>query len=49
MVTEPEDFDAYVERLGISDEELPAAFAAWLNQESGWDGDVSEVDRRRAG
>lgn len=42
--TGPENFDSYVERLGIAPEEYPAAFAAWLNETSGWDGDVSEVD-----
>ena len=37
------DFDAYCEANNITEDEAPMAFAAFLNQETGWDGDVKEV------
>lgn len=39
-----EAFDAYCAEHDISAEEAPAAFAAWLNEESGWDGQVRLVE-----
>lgn len=33
-----EGFDAYCEEHDIQPGEEPAAFAAYLNQETGWDG-----------
>ena len=38
------DFDHYCDAAGIQPGEEPAAFAAWLNAMSGWDGDVAEVE-----
>ena len=38
-----EDFDEYCEAYSIAPDEVPAAFAAWLNQLDGWDGDMEEV------
>jgi hypothetical protein len=39
-----ESFDDYCDRLGVFDPaEFPAAFAAYLNQQTGWDGDMNEV------
>jgi hypothetical protein len=38
-----EGFDAYCEEHNIQPGEEPAAFAAYLNQESGWDGPAAEV------
>lgn len=37
-----EDFDRYCAVHGITPDETPAAFAAWLNGETGWDGDVAQ-------
>jgi hypothetical protein len=31
------DFERYCAEQGVSVEEAPAAFAAWLEQETGWD------------
>ena len=36
-------FDAYCREHNVTPEEAPMAFAAFLNQETGWDGDVKEV------
>jgi hypothetical protein len=40
-----QSFDDYCEEFGIKDEELPTAFAAYLNKISGgeWDGDYEEL------
>ena len=38
-------FDEFVEKHGIKPEELGIAFAAWLNGETGWNGDFKEVHR----
>jgi len=37
-------FDAYCEENNISEEETPTAFAAFLNLETGWDGEARRVD-----
>jgi hypothetical protein len=37
------DFDHYCDSAGIKSGEEPAAFAAWLNAISGWDGEMREV------
>jgi len=37
------EFDKYVEDNNIQPDELGAAFAAFLNQLSGWDGDFEQV------
>jgi hypothetical protein len=38
------DFDRYCDERGINDpKEFPAAFAAWMNDRTGWDGDMNEV------
>lgn len=37
-----DDFDAFVEAHGITDDEMGAAFAAWLSG-SGWDGNFQRV------
>lgn len=36
-------FDAYCEEHGVQPGEEPAAFAAYLNQTTGWDGPMAEV------
>lgn len=38
-----EGFDKYCEDNNISQDETPAAFAAYLNQQTGWDGKMGEV------
>jgi hypothetical protein len=38
------DFNEFVERHRIRDDELGAAFAAWLSR-TGWNGDFERVDR----
>ena len=38
------EFDAYCEENNISEDEAPIAFAAFLNQRSGWDGEVRKVE-----
>lgn len=38
------DFDHYCESARIQSGEEPAAFAAWLNALSGWDGEMEQVD-----
>ena len=37
-----DDFDSFVEKHQIKDDELGAAFAAWLGGK-GWDGDFEQV------
>lgn len=36
-------FDDYCKANNITDAEVPMAFAAFLNQETGWDGEMKEV------
>lgn len=36
------DFDRYCDEHNIAADETPAAFAAWLNQQTGWDGDMAQ-------
>jgi hypothetical protein len=36
-------FDRYCDEHGITDDETPAAFAAWLNERTGWDGPMEQV------
>lgn len=38
-----EDFDRYCDEHAIQPGEEPAAFAAYLNQQTGWDGGVRAV------
>ena len=38
------EFDKYVEDNNIKPDELGAAFAAFLNKVSGWDGKVERKD-----
>jgi hypothetical protein len=38
-----EDFDRFCDEHNITPDEVPAAFAAWLNRTTGWDGDMAEV------
>lgn len=38
------EFDKYVEDNNIQPDEMGAAFAAFLNQVSGWDGKFEEVN-----
>ena len=38
------DFDHYCDSAGIQPGEEPAAFAAWLNAVSGWDGPMAALD-----
>jgi len=37
-----DDFDSFVEKHQIKDDELGAAFAAWLSGK-GWDGNFEQV------
>jgi hypothetical protein len=37
------DFDRYCDEHDITLEEAPAAFAAWLNGATGWDGGVEQT------
>ena len=39
-----DDFDAFVEKHGIKDDEICAAFAAWMSGATGWDGDFEKVE-----
>lgn len=39
-----DDFDRFCAEHNITDDELPVAFAAWLNELTGWDGPMGEVD-----
>ena len=36
-------FDAYCLENNISEDEAPMAFAAFLNRETGWDGEARKV------
>lgn len=38
-----ETFDEYCDRMEIKEGEEPAAFAAYLNQQTGWDGKMVQV------
>lgn len=40
-------FDEYCDHFGITDEEAPAALAAYLNYVSGWDGTYGEYKGER--
>jgi hypothetical protein len=37
------DFDHYCDSAGIQPGEEPAAFAAWMNALTGWDGPMGQV------
>lgn len=37
------DFDHYCDTAGIKDGEEGAAFGAWLNASTGWDGEMGQV------
>ena len=37
------DFDHYMDANGLTDDEAPAAFGAWLNGTTGWDGKQGKV------
>lgn len=39
-----EDFDCYCAEHEIQPGEEPAAFAAWLNEQTGWDGPMGKVE-----
>ena len=45
MTADFSDFDRYCDEHGISESELPMAFAAWLHEISGgeWEGEAHEV------
>lgn len=38
------DFDRYMAVLDLRTHEAPSAFAAWLHEAHGWDGDVRKID-----
>jgi len=38
------DFDHYCDMHNITDDEVPAAFGAWLNEKTGWDGPQNKVE-----
>ena len=38
-----DDFDQYVLKHNIQPDDVGAAFGAWLNQTTGWDGDQDKV------
>ena len=40
-----EEFDAYCVEHNITPDEAPAAFGAWLNLDTGWDGKQEQVTR----
>lgn len=42
-----EDFDRYCEEHDITDDEVPAAFAAWMNLETGWDGQMGQEGEKK--
>lgn len=48
-VTEDETFDQFCERLGVSADELPHAFAAYLHQQIGWGGASRQVSADSGG
>ena len=37
------DFDEFCEKHNIQPDEMGVAFAAWLSQATGWNGDYKEV------
>lgn len=37
------DFDRYCEEHDIQDDELPAAFGAFLHEKTGWDGTIERL------
>lgn len=37
------DFDHFCDVLGVTDEEAPLAFAAWLGRTTRWDGDYGPL------
>jgi hypothetical protein len=37
------DFERYVEEHGITEAEAGAAFAAWLHEGTGWDGEMRQI------
>jgi len=39
-----DDFDEFVEKHNIKDDELGAAFAAWMSGATGWDGNFEKVE-----
>lgn len=41
------EFDTYCEARGITPEEAPAAFAAFLHERYGWDGTMNRVEEER--
>lgn len=38
------DFDRYCDEHDIKPGEEPSAFAAWLNEMTGWDGPMGKVE-----
>jgi len=38
-----DEFDAFVDKYKVQPDELGAAFAAWLNGQTGWDGNYEQV------
>lgn len=44
-----DDFDRYCEERQIQPGEEPAAFAAWLAEQTGWEGRVVKVDEDQDG
>lgn len=38
------DFDRYCDEHDIQPGEEPAAFAAWLHEQTGWDGPMERVE-----
>lgn len=44
VVEPPLDFDRYMAVLDLRTHEAPSAFAAWLHEAHGWDGDVRKID-----
>lgn len=39
------DFDHFVDAMGVTEDELGVAFAAWLAGVSEWDGEVLKIER----
>ena len=38
------EFDHFCDVLGVTDDEAPHAFAAWMGHKTSWDGDYERIE-----
>lgn len=43
------DFDRYCDEHNIQPGEEPAAFAAWMHEQTGWDGQMTQYEEEHEG